>query len=221
MISWEPKESPQVNTLEGNYCRLEALEHKHSDQLFDAVMMTGAEERFAYLPESVMNREDFDTWMCQKVSSVDPLYFAVIDKKSDVVGGRQTLMRIEPEHGVIEIGHILWSPLIAQTRVSTEAFFLFAQYVFDDLHYRRLEWKCNNANEASKKAAVRFGFTPEGVFRQHLVVKGENRDTAWFSLLDHEWPAVKSAFMSWLEPSNFDETGNQYRSLRSFHETPI
>ena len=123
----------------------------------------------------------------------DPLFFAVIDKATGRAEGRQALMRIDPVHGAIEIGHVLWGPAIARTRVATEALYLSARYVFDDLGYRRFEWKCNDRNQPSKRAALRFGFAFEGVFRQHMVVKGRNRDTAWFSMLDSEWPGLGRA----------------------------
>ena len=123
------------------------------------------------------------------------------------------MMRIEPQHGVIEIGYVYWGPAISRTRVATEALYLFARHVFEDLGYRRFEWKCNNHNEPSKAAAQRFGFTFEGIFRQHMIVKGENRDTAWFSMLDGEWPKLKAGFERWLDPSNFDEAGQQRSRL--------
>lgn len=144
------------------------------------------------------------------------MFFAVIDRSTGRVGGRHSLMRVVPQHGVLEIGHIHWSPLIAGTRVATEAFYLMAEYVFEVLKYRRFEWKCDNANEHSKRAAARFGFTLEGVFRQHLIVKGVNRDTAWFSIIDKEWPALKIAFTSWLHQSNFDMNGMQFKRLSDF-----
>jgi RimJ/RimL family protein N-acetyltransferase len=123
-------------------------------------------------------------------------------------------MRIDPSHGVIEIGSILWGPAIAGTRVATEAQFLFMAYAFDALGYRRYEWKCNADNEPSKRAALRFGFTPEGVFRQHMVAKGKNRDTAWFSIIDAEWPMLKARYLAWLDPDNFDAQGRQLRRLQ-------
>ena len=122
-------------------------------------------------------------------------------------------MRIDTTHGVIEIGSILWGPAIARTRIATEALYLFASYVFDTLGYRRFEWKCNDLNEPSKRAALRFGFTFEGAFRQHMVVKGANRDTAWFSILDSEWPRLVDAYLAWLAPENFDGEGQQRRKL--------
>jgi RimJ/RimL family protein N-acetyltransferase len=157
--------------------------------------------------------EDLKSYLRQKAASEDPLFHAVIDKATGIAGGRQTFMRITPEHGVIEIGNILWGPAIARTRVATEALYLAARHVFEDLGYRRFEWKCNDRNEPSKAAARRFGFTFEGVFRQHMWVKGANRDTAWFSMLDREWPRLRAAYERWLDPANFDAAGRQRARL--------
>jgi RimJ/RimL family protein N-acetyltransferase len=148
------------------------------------------------------------------MKSDDYLFHTVVDRASGRAIGRQSLMRVVPEHGVIEIGNILWGPQMARSRLSTEAFYLAARYCFDTLGYRRFEWKCNDRNEPSKAAALRFGFTFEGLFRQHMVVKGANRDTAWFAMLDHEWPAIRAGFERWLDPSNFDAEGRQRSRLR-------
>ncbi|MGO4836963.1 GNAT family N-acetyltransferase, partial [Rhizobiaceae sp. 2RAB30] len=155
----------------------------------------------------------FQPWLEKAEASADPLFYTVIDKASGRIAGRQTLMRIEPAFGVIEIGNIYWGPLISRKPAATEAQFLFMRHVFDDLGYRRYEWKCNNRNEPSKRAAERFGFTFEGVFRQHLVVKGENRDTAWYSIIDKEWPLLRRAYEEWLDPANFSADGGQKRRL--------
>jgi len=152
-------------------------------------------------------------WLEKAAASPDPLFFTVIDKQSGKVAGRQTLMRIDAANGVIEIGNIYWGPLISRKPAATEAQYLFAAYVFDELGYRRYEWKCNNANAPYKRAAERFGFKFEGIFRQHLVVKGENRDTAWYSIIDKEWPALKRAYQAWLDPANFDAEGRQRKRL--------
>ena len=129
-------------------------------------------------------------------------------------------MRIDPAHGVIEIGNILWGPAIARSRIATEALYLSARYVFDDLGYRRFEWKCNNGNEPSKRAAQRFGFTFEGLFRQHMVQKGRNRDTAWFAMTDTDWPRLRAGYEAWLEPGNFDAAGSRKPGWRSRTESP-
>lgn len=206
--------------LEGRYCRLEPVDaRRHGEQLFAASMAPGAEERFRYLFEAPQERPAFDGWLARAAASEDPLYFAVIDSSSGRCEGRQALMRIVPEHGVIEIGSILWGPAIARTRVATEALFLFARYAFDALGYRRFEWKCNALNEPSRRAAARFGFTFEGIFRQHMMVKGKNRDTAWFSIIDGDWPALREAFERWLEPDNFDHGGRQNQRLEAFRQT--
>ena len=149
------------------------------------------------------DRAAFQPWLDQVEASEDPLFFTVIDKASGKIAGRQTLMRIDAANGVIEIGNIYWGPLISRKPAATEAQFLFMQYAFDELGYRRYEWKCNNRNEPSKRAAERFGFTFEGIFRQQLVVKGENRDTAWYSIIDKEWPALQRAYRGMARSGQF------------------
>ena len=214
LTNWQPRPRPPRTALEGRYCRLEPLDpSKHGDALFEASMAPGAEERFRYLFDSPADRASYQEWLVRSAKSEDPLFFTVVDRATGRAEGRQTLMRITPEHGVIEIGNILWGPRMARTRVATEAFFLHTRYIFEELGYRRYEWKCNDANEPSKRAALRFGFAFEGVFRQHMIVKGRNRDTAWFAMLDHEWPRLREAFERWLDPSNFDSAGRQKRSL--------
>jgi RimJ/RimL family protein N-acetyltransferase len=213
--NWQPRPRPERKVLEGRYVLLEPLcAAKHGDGLFEASSVPDADQRFRYLfdfpPQS---RAAFQPWLEKAELSEDPMFFAVIDKASGKVAGRQTLMRIDPTYGVIEIGNIYWGPLVSRKPAATEALFLFAKYAFDDLGYRRYEWKCNNANEPSKRAAERFGFQFEGVFRQHLVVKGENRDTAWYSIIDKEWPVVRQAYEEWLDPSNFNAQGQQKRRL--------
>jgi RimJ/RimL family protein N-acetyltransferase len=187
---------------------------RHGDALFAAAIAPGADERFRYLWERPpAERATFDAWIQRAVLTDDPLFFAVIDHRSGRAEGRQSLLRIDAANGVAEIGHILWGPAIARTRVATEAFALMAAYVFETLGYRRFEWKCHDRNVPSKRAALRFGFTAEGVFRKHMVMKGENRDTAWFAMTDDDWSVRRAAFAEWLAPENFDETGAQRRGL--------
>ena len=220
LAHWTPRPRPARVTLEGTYCRLEPLDPaRHADQLFAASMQPGAEERFRFLFDVPQDRAAFDGWIARSAQSDDPLFFAVIDRASGRCEGRQGLMRITPEHGVIEIGNILWNPPIARSRVSTEALFLHARYIFEELGYRRFEWKCNARNEPSMRAARRFGFTYEGIFRQHMVQKGQNRDTAWLSMLDHEWPAIRRSFEGWLAPANFDAVGRQKARLEDFRSS--
>jgi len=211
---WQPRPRPERAALEGTYCRLEPLDaDRHGDDLFAASMAPGAEERFRYLSNSPQDRTSFQQWLAGAAGSEDPLFYAVIDAATGRCEGRQALMRITPEHGVIEIGNVLWGPAIARTRVASEALFLHARYVFDTLGYRRFEWKCNSRNEPSRRAAERFGFVYEGIFRSHMVQKGQNRDTAWFAMVDGEWPALRAGFERWLAPENFDSSGRQKTRL--------
>jgi RimJ/RimL family protein N-acetyltransferase len=215
LSAWNGAPRPERITLEGQYARLEPLDPaRHTQDLLISAQAPGAEDRFRYLSELPPEAPvAFDAWMEKASSSTDPLFFAVIDQKTGRAEGRQSLMRIDPANGVIEVGHILWGPAIARTRVTTEALYLTARYVFDTLGYRRFEWKCNNNNLPSKRAAERFGFVFEGIFRQHMIVKGENRDTAWFSILDGDWPALKAGYEKWLQPENFDADGQQREKL--------
>jgi RimJ/RimL family protein N-acetyltransferase len=206
-----PCPRPARVALEGRYARLEPLSLGHLDGLLAASADAASFEYLFDAPPK--GRDDLRAWIEQKSASADPLFHAVVDKATGIAGGRQTFMRIVPEHGVIEIGNILWGPAIARTRVATEALYLAAKYVFDELGYRRFEWKCNDLNEPSKRAARRFGFAFEGVFRQHMWTKGANRDTAWFAMIDGEWPRVRAAYGRWLEPSNFDAAGRQRTRL--------
>ena len=214
LADWKPRPRPARKTLEGRYCRLEPLAAaKHGDELFAASMAEGVETRFRYLFDAPQDRAPYEDWLKRSAASDDPLFYTVVDAATGRAEGRQTLMRITPEHGVIEVGNILWGPAISRTRVATEALFLHARYIFDELGYRRFEWKCNALNAPSMSAARRFGFSYEGIFRQHMIQKGENRDTAWFAMLDVEWPAIRSAYERWLEPSNFDAQGRQRQPL--------
>lgn len=220
---WTPRPRPTAEVLEARWCRLERLDPgRHAEQLYESAVVPGAEERFRYLPDHApADRATFDAWLAPAATSPDPLFYAVIDRVTGRAEGRQSLLRITPEHGVIEIGHILWGPAIARTRVTTDALFLFASYAFDDLGYRRFEWKCNAENAPSRRAALRFGFAFEGIFRNHMVVKGKNRDTAWFSMTDQEWPVIRAGMEAWLDKKNFDAQGQQKESLLKLIRTSI
>lgn len=158
----------------------------------------------------------FGDWLAWAAASSDPLFFAVIDRATGRAVGRQSLLRITPEHGTAEIGHIHWGPGMARSRVATEALYLAARQIFD-LGYRRFEWKCNAANAPSRSAALRFGFAFEGIFRNHMVVKGESRDTAWFAMTDEDWGVLRPQYEAWLDPANFDVQGRQLRKLEARH----
>lgn len=220
LTNWTGREPVGKRVLEGRFVRLEPFDGKvHGQGLYEASTMADADDRFRYLPEVAPTDMDaFRAWFEVAEASTDPIYYAVIDKISGKVAGRQTFLRTDAANGVTEIGHIFWSSLIARTPATTEAFYLFAKYVFDDLQYRRFEWKCNDANEPSKRAALRYGMSAEGVHRQALVVKGKNRDTAWFSMLDHEWPLCKAALEAWLSADNFDDAGQQIERLEDIRQ---
>jgi RimJ/RimL family protein N-acetyltransferase len=209
------KAAPQRVVLNGRYARLEPIGRQHLTDLYRASREGDAAQRFTYLFSHQPQSEAELAAELDKIATIDdPLPFAVIDSATGRAEGRQSLLRIEPQHGCIEIGGIYWSERIARTRVTTEALYLHAAYVFDTLGNRRFEWKCNNFNLPSKAAALRFGFTFEGVFRQHMILKGQNRDTAWFSMLDSEWPRLKAEYERWLDPANFDADGGQRSKLR-------
>lgn len=208
------KSAPQRITLEGRFVRLEPLAQRHAADLYAISTMPGGAERYRWLftgpPESVA---DMEARIAAAETQTDPTSVAVVDQASGRVVGQQGWMRIRPEHGSVEIGAIYWGLPMARTPLATEALFLFARHAFDDLGYRRFEWKCNNRNEPSKAAARRFGFQPEGLFRQDMIIKGESRDTAWFSILDSEWPALRAEYKRWLSPDNFGLDGMQKTKL--------
>lgn len=206
-------EPPQRVTREGRLTRVEPLvATAHGADLWSGGLSDPAV--WTYLAYGPFAEEaEFQAWLATRDQLADPMYFAIIDKKSGKALGCATLMEIRPANGVIEVGHIFFSPALQKTPIATEAIFLLMHYVFEDLGNRRFEWKCDNGNEPSKRAAKRFGFTAEGLFRQHMIVKGRNRDTAWFSILDSEWPVLKGAYETWLSPDNFDEAGQQRQPL--------
>ncbi len=201
--------------LEGRYMRLEPLDLViHREDLFAASKPPDRAARFRYMSQPPPDSpEEFDSWLAGAAASADPLFFAVIDRSTNRVEGRQSLMRINPVHQSIEIGHIYWGPRIAGTRVATEAMYLFAVYAFETLGYRRFEWKCDGLNERSRRAAVRFGFTYEGLFRRAAIIRNRSRDTAWFAMIAEEWPPLKAAYEQWLAPGNFDDQGQQRTRL--------
>lgn len=210
-----PAKKPGPVTLQGRYGRLEKLNAaKHADALWDA--LRGHDQVWDYLFHGPFSeRADFDAYIEMFASREDPYAYAILDKDERTVGFA-TLMEIRPAHRVIEVGNILYSPSLQRTPLATEVQYLLARYAFEELGNRRYEWKCNALNAPSRRAAERFGFTFEGVFRQHMIVKGRNRDTAWYAMMDHEWPSRKAAFEAWLHPSNFDAAGRQKKKLEAF-----
>ena len=214
-----PARRPERTTLAGRHVTLVPLDaDKHAEALFPLANGGERDRVWTYLADGpYADLQSFKASLAAKSASEDPLFFAVIDNASGAPVGYQTLMRIDAANRVIEIGNILYTPTMQRTIGATEAQYLFAAYVFDTLGYRRYEWKCNDLNAPSKRAAPRFGFTFEGVFRCHMIVKGRSRDTAWFSMLDTEWPARRQAFERWLSAENFDAQGRQKESLAALN----
>ncbi|KAI1717505.1 acetyltransferase (GNAT) domain-containing protein [Ditylenchus destructor] len=210
---WKVPPIPSRKIMEGRFVRLEPLDiATHGDALYDICTTGDAEERFTYLYDSMpKSRAEFQEWLTVKEKSNDPIYFVCVLKQTNEVAGRQVYMEIDPKNGVVEIGGIFWSSKMAGTSAATEAFYLFAKHVMDELGYRRFFWTCNTLNEPSGRAALRFGFTFEGALRQHMWCKGVSRDTAFYSIIDKEWPPIKKALELWLAPENFDEKGQQRR----------
>ena len=213
LVDASPARRPERKILEGRVVKLVPLDARaHGEDLFAGA--SGHDQIWAYMGDGPYHdRAAFLASLEAKAKSEDPLFFAIVDKASRRALGYQTLMRIDVANRVIEVGNVLFTPAMQRTIGATEAQYLFAAYVFDELNFRRYEWKCNDFNAPSKRAAVRYGFSFEGVFRQHMIIKGRNRDTAWFSMLDHEWPARRAAFEAWLAAENFDAEGRQRRGL--------
>ena len=205
--------------LEGRYASLAPLDATaHADALFEITRGRENDDLWLYLADGPFDSaEAFREEIARKAVSADAVFFAILDAGARPIG-YASYMRIEPAHGVIEVGNVLFSRELQGTTGATEAMYLMARHAFEDLGYRRYEWKCNALNAPSRAAALRLGFTFEGIFRQHMVIKGCNRDTAWFSMIDGEWPRLRAAFDRWLDPSNFDAQGRQRATLRSFRE---
>jgi RimJ/RimL family protein N-acetyltransferase len=218
-VDLHPAKRPERTTLAGRCVTLVPLDaDRHADALFPLANGGERDRLWTYLFDGpYADPAAFKAAIAARAKGDDPLFFAVIDNASGAPVGFQSLMRIDPIHRVIEVGGILYTPPLQRTIGATEAQYLLAAYAFDTLGYRRYEWKCNNLNAPSKRAAQRLGFTFEGVFRQHLVAKGRNRDTAWFSMLDSEWPLRRAAFECWLAPENFDASGRQRVSLANLN----
>lgn len=214
-VGWRPVAAPQRRPLAGRHVRLEPVDPaRHTGDLH--ALSVGAPRLWTYLGYGPFaDAAAFRQWFESCVPQQDPLFFAVIDAATGRASGMVSYLRIAPATGVIEIGHIWFAPALQRTRQATEAIFLLMRHAFDDLGYRRLEWKCDSLNAASRRAAARFGFTFEGVFRQHMIVKGRNRDTAWFAILDGEWPAIRAGFERWLDDANFDAAGRQRAPLKT------
>jgi RimJ/RimL family protein N-acetyltransferase len=211
-----PAPRPGPVTLKGRYGRLEKLRPEHAGGLWP--VFAGHDEVWTYIARCgpFANAQEFATFIAMFAASEDPYAYAIIDAADRAVG-YLTLLRIVPDMRVIEVGHVLYSPALQRTPLGTETQYLLARYVFETLGYRRYEWKCDALNAASRRAALRYGFIYEGTFRQYQIAKGRNRDNAWFSMLDSEWPGRKANFERWLAPDNFDAGGRQKLSLAALN----
>lgn len=213
---WTLRSRPVRSVMEGRFVRLEPLDpNRHGAAMFDAHRDLDPEGRaWDFLPYGpFLDYPAYHTHLAAQAACGDPMFFAIVEQASGDAVGVASLMRCDPANGAIETGHLCFTPRLQRTPGGTEMIHLFGCHVFDDLGYRRFEWKCDDANASSKRAAERFGFTFEGVFRQMMVVKGRNRDTAWFSILDTEWSRCRAAFEAWLAPENFDADGRQRSGL--------
>lgn len=210
---WQGASFPEKEIHQGSYCTLEPLDSCHAEDLFNANIKDDG-RMWTYLPYGPFdNLADYEPWVASMAEQADPQFYAIIDRVTAKAIGLASYLRINPEAGSIEVGHIAFSPELQSTKLATEAMYLMMKKAFD-LGYRRYEWKCDALNKRSREAAQRFGFSYEGVFRQATSYKGGNRDTAWFAAIDSEWPALQAAFETWLNPSNFDCSGNQKKRLR-------
>jgi RimJ/RimL family protein N-acetyltransferase len=212
---WTARPAPARVTLEGRFCRLEPLDaDRHADDLYAAYALAADGRDWTYMStHAFASPAGYRAYVETATRADDPLQYAVVDGRTGTAVGTLALMRQDPSNGVVEVGSVAFSPLLKRTPISTEAQFLLMSYAFDELGYRRYEWKCDSLNAPSRKAALRLGFSFEGIFRQALVYKDRSRDTAWYSVIDSEWPHVGKALREWLSPDNFDADGVQKRSL--------
>lgn len=220
LSGWTARERPARVNIEGARCRLEPIDvERHAANLFDAYRHAADGSDWTYLTIGPFaDLASYRAYLTGAAASTDPLHYAVIDQATGKAVGTLSLMRIDPANGVIEVGNVTFSPLLKRTALSTEAQYLLMRYAFDELGYRRYEWKCDSLNAPSRRTALRLGFQFEGIFRQAIVYKGRSRDTAWFAIIDKDWPAVKRTFETWLDAGNFDAEGNQRTSLASLRD---
>jgi RimJ/RimL family protein N-acetyltransferase len=221
--NWQPRPRPPHHPIDGTFCRLEMLDpDQHCGDLFDAYAQDTEGRLWTYLPYGPFaDFAAFRDLMRVHFSSSDPLCHVIIDRATGRAAGMASYMRIDPAMGTIEIGSIVYSPRLQMSRAATETMYLMMRRAFDELGYRRYEWKCDALNAPSRKAGERLGFRFEGIFRQAVVYKDRNRDTAWYSILDREWPALRSAFERWLDPGNFDDEGRQRERLSALTRAAV
>jgi RimJ/RimL family protein N-acetyltransferase len=217
VLNWTIRPLPPRTVIAGRFCRVEPLDlRRHGPDLYDTIGAPSDSRRWTYLSYGPFtNRAEFTQWLEGAVLTDDPLFYAIAGNDGRAVG-LAAYMRIDPAHGVIEVGHLNFSSILQRTAAATEAMYLLMRRAFDELGYRRYEWKCDSLNEPSRRAAARLGFVYEGLFRQATVYKNRSRDTAWYSIIDTEWPSRKAAFETWLAPENIDASGIQRQPLSAF-----
>ncbi|MHB1511537.1 MAG: GNAT family N-acetyltransferase [Acidimicrobiales bacterium] len=215
VVDWSPRQAPSARVLQGRWCRLDPLDPgRHADDLYRANSRDDTGRIWTYLPYGPFaDAAAYRKWAEHAARREDAVFFAVVEEPNERAGGVLALQRVEVSSGSVEVAHLTFSPGLQDTTAATEAIFLVMSLVFDELGYRRLEWKCDALNAPSRKAASRFGFVYEGTFRQAVVVKGRNRDTAWYSITDSDWHHLKGAYQRWLSPANFDQDGRQRLAL--------
>jgi RimJ/RimL family protein N-acetyltransferase len=213
---WRPPAFVAREAMAGRTCRVEPLQvDRHADDLVAAFAADPDGRTWTYLPYGPWESEAAHrAWIAERTTERDPQFYAIVDAATGRAVGQASYLRIDPPNGVIEVGHLGFSPALQRTTIATEAMYLMMRRAFDEYGYRRYEWKCDSYNEPSRRAALRLGFTFEGIFRQAVVLKGRNRDQYWLSIIDSEWPALRAAFEAWLSPENFDADGQQRRSLQ-------
>ncbi len=212
---WRPARFPRVDHMSGTYCVLELIDvERHADDLFAAFAEDTESRMWTYMVDGpFVTADDLRAWLDTAAALQDQVYYVITDKRSGKASGWASYLRIQPAHGVVEVGSIAYAPRLQRTPAATEAMYLMMRQAFEDFGYRRYEWKCDALNAASCRAAERLGFSYDGLFRQAIVYRGRNRDTAWYSVLDGDWPALKPAYQAWLSPDNFDAGGQQRRKL--------
>lgn len=217
---WKPASLPASAPMVGKYCELERLTTDHVSALYEAYVVHNTPDDWIYLPYGPFESlESYHDWVAQHAKLEDPFFYAIKDTRSNSVVGLASYLRIDPSIGSIEVGHIHFSPTLQRTRAATEAMYLMMKHVFD-CGYRRYEWKCDDLNARSRRSAKRLGFQFEGTFRQATMYKGRNRDTAWFSIIDKDWPEVEKGFIRWLSDNNFNDNGEQVSSLEDCRTNP-
>jgi RimJ/RimL family protein N-acetyltransferase len=220
VAGWHIRPRPPHTPLSGRYCLVEKLDLRHAAELYAAYAQAADDRDWTYMSVGPFrDPEAYRSFVAEAIRSEDPLHHAILDAGTGKAVGTAALLRIDPANGVMEVGHIAYAPCLKRSRAGTEAMYLLMRRAFDELGYRRYEWKCDSLNAPSRDAAARYGFRFEGIFRQAAIYKGRNRNTAWFAITDRDWQTLCAAFAQWLAPENFDASGRQLQSLAAIRRT--